>query len=38
LYKKYGFEEEGTMKFDARSYGRKEDVPHTYMTRPAKGK
>jgi GNAT superfamily N-acetyltransferase len=38
LYKKYGFEEEGTMKFDARSYGRAEDVPHTYMTRPAKGK
>jgi GNAT superfamily N-acetyltransferase len=38
LYKKYGFVEEGTMRFDARDYGREEDVPHTFMTRPAKGK
>lgn len=38
LYAKYGFKEEGGMKFDARDYGRKEDVPHTYMVRPAKGK
>lgn len=38
LYAKYGFKEEGTMKFDARDYGRAEDVPHTYMVRPAKGK
>jgi GNAT superfamily N-acetyltransferase len=37
LYAKYGFKEEGTMKFDAREWGREEDVPHTYMTRPAKG-
>lgn len=38
LYAKYGFVEEGGMKFDAREFGRKEDVPHTYMTRPAKAK
>jgi GNAT superfamily N-acetyltransferase len=38
LYAKYGFKEEGGMKFDAREWGRKEDVPHTLMTRPAKGK
>jgi GNAT superfamily N-acetyltransferase len=36
LYAKYGFKEEGGMKFDARTYGRAEDVPHTYMVRPAK--
>jgi GNAT superfamily N-acetyltransferase len=36
LYAKYGFEEEGMMKFDARTYGRADDVPHTYMVRPAK--
>lgn len=38
LYAKYGFKEEGGMKFDARKFGRAEDVPHTYMTRPAKAK
>jgi hypothetical protein len=36
LYAKHGFEEEGMMKFDAREWGREEDVPHTYMVRPAK--
>lgn len=36
LYAKYGFKEEGGMKFDAREFGRAEDVPHTYMVRPAK--
>jgi GNAT superfamily N-acetyltransferase len=38
LYAKYGFVEEGVMKFDAREWGREEDVPHTYMVRPAKAK
>lgn len=38
LYAKYGFKEEGGMKFDARTWGREEDVPHTYMVRPAKAK
>lgn len=36
LYAKYGFEEEGEMKFDAREYGRESNVVHTLMTRPAK--
>jgi GNAT superfamily N-acetyltransferase len=36
LYRKWGFEEEGTMRFDARDYGRGEDVVHTFMTRPAR--
>jgi GNAT superfamily N-acetyltransferase len=36
LYAKHGFEEEGMMKFDAREWGREEDVPHTYMVRPVK--
>jgi len=38
LYAKYGFKEEGGMKFDAREWGREEDVPHTLMVRPAKTK
>lgn len=36
LYAKYGFEDKGDMKFDARDYGREENVPHTLMVRPAK--
>jgi hypothetical protein len=38
LYSKYGFEEKGYMKFDARDYGCDRDVPHCLMVRPAKGK
>lgn len=38
LYAKHGFVEEGGMKFDARTWGKEEDVPHTYMVRPAKEK
>jgi GNAT superfamily N-acetyltransferase len=37
LYAKYGFEEKGVMKFDAREYGCDRNVPHTLMVRPAKG-
>lgn len=36
LYAKYGFEEKGVMAFDARDFGRAENVPHTLMVRPAK--
>ena len=38
LYAKYGFEDTGYMKFDARDYGCDRDVPHCLMVRPAKGK
>ncbi|KAM0721641.1 hypothetical protein Q7P37_002566 [Cladosporium fusiforme] len=36
LYAKYGFEDKGDMVFDARKYGRAENVPHTFMLRPAR--
>ena len=36
LYAKYGFVEEGGRGFDAREWGKEEDVPHTYMWRPAR--
>lgn len=38
LYAKYGFEDKGEMKFDARDYGAEKNVVHTLMVRPAKGK
>ncbi|KAK5680000.1 hypothetical protein LTS10_007948 [Elasticomyces elasticus] len=36
LYAKYGFEETGIMEFDARKFGKEEEMPHTLMVRPAK--
>lgn len=36
LYAKFGFEEKGEMVFDARKFGREENVPHTLMVRPAR--
>ncbi|KAK4895111.1 hypothetical protein LTR27_006717 [Elasticomyces elasticus] len=36
LYAKYGFEETGIMEFDARKFGKAEEMPHTLMVRPAK--
>jgi len=38
LYAKYGFEDKGEMKFDARDYGAERNVVHTLMVRPAKAK
>lgn len=36
LYAKWGFEEVGVMDFDAREWGRDENVVHTLMIRPAR--
>lgn len=36
LYARYGFKEIGKMRFDARQWGKEENIPHYYMLRPAK--